>query len=283
MAPLNLPLGAAAPGPVLVELVVGDEPDAWRAAGFNVDGVRVARVGQVRVRFVGAGGLRGIRSWSFRTDDAESGEHSEHGDGQPLTDEGIDTTVTSDPIGTTGAPAALTSSPDPAGAEPAHAELAHTEPARALPAHAPPAHPNHVVTVDHVVVVTSDTDRTTAAFAALGLSERRVRPFVLDGRDLVQVFYRAGEAVIEQVGPPEQETITVAEQPTTFFGIGFTVDDIDAALATVGEAASAPRPAVQPGRTIATLRHRALGISVPVVLLSPRAPRGHAGSEASPP
>ena len=51
--------------PELDELVVGDEPDAWRGAGFTVDD-DVCRVGKVRIRLVGRAGGKRIRSWSLR-------------------------------------------------------------------------------------------------------------------------------------------------------------------------------------------------------------------------
>ncbi len=49
----------------LASLVVGDEPSAWIAAGFTVQG-RDCRVGAVRVSLMGADGRRGILGWSFR-------------------------------------------------------------------------------------------------------------------------------------------------------------------------------------------------------------------------
>ncbi len=48
----------------IVELIVGDAADAWRAAGFAVGTDGVANVGTVRMRFTGAGG--GIESWIVR-------------------------------------------------------------------------------------------------------------------------------------------------------------------------------------------------------------------------
>jgi len=50
--------------PELVELVVGDEPDAWRAGGFEVDGASTW-IGSVHVRLAGPDGGRGIRSWNL--------------------------------------------------------------------------------------------------------------------------------------------------------------------------------------------------------------------------
>src|SRR4051794_27808813 len=53
------------PRPSIDELVVGDEPEAWRAAGFTVDG-DTCRIGTVRVRLAGRAGGSGITPWSLR-------------------------------------------------------------------------------------------------------------------------------------------------------------------------------------------------------------------------
>lgn len=47
------------------ELLVADPPQAWRDAGFTVDG-DVARVGTVRLRLLGPDAGRGIVGWSLR-------------------------------------------------------------------------------------------------------------------------------------------------------------------------------------------------------------------------
>ena len=60
--------------------------------------------------------------------------------------------------------------------------------------------------------------------------------------------------------------------PASFWGLALTVADIDAAAALLGEHLGPVTDAVQPGRRIATLRHEAVGIPVPVAFLSP-APR----------
>ena len=53
------------PQPTIDELVIADEPDAWRALGFAVDG-DTAEVGSVRLRFEGRGERRGIVRWFVR-------------------------------------------------------------------------------------------------------------------------------------------------------------------------------------------------------------------------
>src|SRR4051794_22196064 len=51
--------------PSIVEIVVGDDAEAWSAAGFAVEDDRCL-VGTVTVRLAGADGPRGIRSWHLR-------------------------------------------------------------------------------------------------------------------------------------------------------------------------------------------------------------------------
>jgi hypothetical protein len=52
--------------PSIEEIRVGDEPDAWRSAGFTVDDDGVCRAGTVRIRLVGRGEGKYVRSWSLR-------------------------------------------------------------------------------------------------------------------------------------------------------------------------------------------------------------------------
>jgi hypothetical protein len=56
--------------------------------------------------------------------------------------------------------------------------------------------------------------------------------------------------------------------PAFFWGLAFKVADLDATAAAIGEErCSAPRPAVQAGRRIATLR-RSAGLAMPVALMT---------------
>lgn len=50
--------------PELAELSIADEPERWRALGFDVDEQGNLDIGGVRIRLGGEG--RGITSWSFR-------------------------------------------------------------------------------------------------------------------------------------------------------------------------------------------------------------------------
>ncbi len=48
------------------EILVGDPPEAWEAAGYTVDDDGTCRIGQVRVRLVGREGGKRILGWSLR-------------------------------------------------------------------------------------------------------------------------------------------------------------------------------------------------------------------------
>lgn len=52
------------PGVRVAELLIADAPEAWRAAGFAVDG-DVCRVGSVWLRFVGRDAGRGVVGWGL--------------------------------------------------------------------------------------------------------------------------------------------------------------------------------------------------------------------------
>lgn len=231
----------------IIEIAVGDDAAAWTSIGFTVDDDDTCRVGGVRIRFVGAGsGARGVVSWTLtRADgpgaapagDAASGDSTgdDHGD--------ID-----------GLPTAIAAE---------HDEDAPTPPAGGAGSHpgSPPVHhPNGVTGIDHLVVVTPDLDRTTAALEQRGVAARRTREV---GRGRLQRFFRLGEVIVEVVGPAEP----AGDGPATFWGLAFTVADIDTtALHLVGRIGD-PRRAVQQGRRIATLR---VGdeVSVPVAFMS---------------
>lgn len=119
-------------------------------------------------------------------------------------------------------------------------------------------HPLGAVAVDHVVVLCGDVEAT---IDALGVAPRRVE--VRSGRRYGFVVART--ALLEFVGPEATD-----DRPPRPWGIGLAVADLDAAVAWLGPACGPPRDAVQPGRRIATVRHEAVGLGAPTVLLSPR-------------
>jgi hypothetical protein len=123
-------------------------------------------------------------------------------------------------------------------------------------------HPNGVTYIDHLVVLTPDLERTTAALEGVGLGRRRVREVETDDGPLRQGFFRLGEVILEVVAHPNVEA-----GPARFWGITFTVADLDAAAELLGDRLGTIRDAVQPGRRIATVR-RSAGLGLPVALIS---------------
>lgn len=125
-----------------------------------------------------------------------------------------------------------------------------------------PIGPTHGVRLDHVVVNTDDGERTSAAIEnVLGLGLRRVRDA---GRGVSQRFHMLDNCVIEVVSGPH-----VTGTGASLWGVVLSVEDVDALASWLGpDVMSAPKPAVQPGRTIATVR-AAAGLGVPFAVMSP--------------
>ena len=222
----------------LVEIEVGDDPVSWASIGFAVDDDGVTQVGQVAVRLVGAHDERGrgIVGWTLAT-----------ATGAPADD--------LDGLSTRYAP------PVPDDAE---------TPVEDRPA----AHSNGIVTLDHLVVMTPDVDRTTEALGAVGVEARRTRAA---GAGRQQRFFRLGEVILEVVGPATPS----GDGPATFWGLAFTVIDIDATAAHLSGRIGEPKAAVQAGRRIATLRTDD-AVSVPIAVMSAvEAPDGGAPGDTS--
>jgi hypothetical protein len=138
----------------------------------------------------------------------------------------------------------------------------HVEPSSIEAVH----HPLGVRSIDHLVVMTPNVERTTGVVErCLGVPLRRTRDGESGGRAVRQTFFRLGEVILEIVGPPEPEPDA---GPAQFWGLALTVDSIEHAEHFLGAGRLGPaRPAVQPGRSIATVRSAA-GFRVPVALMS---------------
>jgi hypothetical protein len=124
-------------------------------------------------------------------------------------------------------------------------------------------HPNGAIGLDHLVVFTDVPDRTILAYEQLGLEVRRVRDLG-DGR--TQTFFRAGEVIIELVGPTDGDG-------ERLWGLSPTVTDLDACARLLGDRLGPIKDATQRGRRIATLRHEACGLTVPIAFMSPEPER----------
>jgi hypothetical protein len=127
---------------------------------------------------------------------------------------------------------------------------------------AQPSHPNGAVALDHVVISTPQLDRTVAAFEHGGMPLRRTRQAGTAAHPMTQAFFKISGVVVEIVGPSGD-----AEGATRFWGLTFTVSDLDATAEFLGEHLRPIRPAVQSGRRIATL-DRSVGSTVPIAFMS---------------
>ncbi len=123
-----------------------------------------------------------------------------------------------------------------------------------------PGHANGVVALDHLVISTPDLGRAIEGFEAAGLDLRRTR----DAGRIHQAFFKAGEVVLEVIGPPQPS----GDGPARFFGLAWTVADLDATAAYLGDRLHPAKDAVQKGRRIATLDKTA-GSTVAHAFMSP--------------
>jgi len=146
--------------------------------------------------------------------------------------------------------------------------LATTVSHRPVPAPAP-AHPNGVLAIDHVVAISPAFDRSVQALQAAGLELRRVREEPTPAGAPRQAFFRLGEEILELVAEPKDAVARGggAERPAHFWGLALRVGDLERTVQALGEHAGEIRPAVQPGRRIATVR-RSAELAVPLALMS---------------
>jgi hypothetical protein len=129
------------------------------------------------------------------------------------------------------------------------------------PAPSPGTHTNGASRIDHVVVTTPDLGRTISALESAGMELRRLREH---SDSLHQAFFRMGEVILEVAGPPQPS----GDEPARFWGLVAVVADVDALAATDRALFGEPRPAVQEGRRIVTVR-RSAGLTVALAFLTP--------------
>ena len=129
----------------------------------------------------------------------------------------------------------------------------------------PAVHEIGATYIDHLVLLSPDLHRTVKAFESIGLDVRGERDTDTYGAPMRQVFFRAGEVILELIGSPEAP----GEGDPGFFGLAYTVSDLDGLATRLGEGLGAIKDAVQDGRRIATLRHKTFGMSVATALMTP--------------
>ena len=123
-------------------------------------------------------------------------------------------------------------------------------------------HPNGATGIDHVVIVSSSLERTSAAFARAGI-ELKPTPESDRGRVCLR---RLGPAILEVVQREELES-----DEARFSGLAVVVISIDAIAERLGDRLGPIKQATEPGRRIAALLPEA-GISAPLAFMSPEPP-----------
>lgn len=239
----------------LDELLLADKPEQWAKLGFTVSG-DTCQLGDVRVRLTGSAAddppSRGIVGWRLRnianTDlDGLPTTHSDCSAGAP-TAPAAPSTVTATTTAPAVAPTATATATTP--------------------------HPNGVLSIDHVVAISPALDRSVATLQAAGLDLRRIREQPTPAGAPRQAFFRLGASLLELVQEPDEVIARAggSDRPAHFWGLALRVADLEHTVRQLGEHVSQIRPAVQPGRQIATLR-RSAGLSAPIALMScpPRA------------
>ena len=128
----------------------------------------------------------------------------------------------------------------------------------------PGSHANGTVALDHLVVLSPDPDRTIEALGVHGIEPRRQRHTDQYGPPFTQTFFRLGRPILELIGPDAP----AGSEPARFYGVAFTVEDLHATSALLGDRLGRVKDAVQPDRRIATLRREA-GAGIPLAFMSP--------------
>lgn len=122
--------------------------------------------------------------------------------------------------------------------------------------------PNGALELDHVVVMTDSIERTSSALhTGLGLEQRRVRATAT----VRQAFHRFADEGAAKGCIVELVESDRVRQPS-IWGVVVIVADLDATVAAAPRLIGRPKPAVQPGRRIATV-DRTAGLPVAVAFM----------------
>jgi len=122
----------------------------------------------------------------------------------------------------------------------------------------------HVKNIDHIVIASGDSGSTAAAFEStinLEIKRKMIRP----GTNAQLAFAKLGEVILEFAGPPEPRPGPVTAR---YWGMVFNVRDLDGLVERVREAGlpcTDPKPAVQPGARIATVKDGTGGVPIALI------------------
>ena len=130
-------------------------------------------------------------------------------------------------------------------------------------------HPNGAIGLDHLVAFCAGLDRTIPALEDAGLELRRLREEPTPAGAPRQAFFRLAEVILEVIeAPPRSHEERNRDASSRFWGLAFSVGDLDSSAEYLGDRLGEPRDAVQPGRRIATVRREA-GLGTAVAFMTP--------------
>jgi hypothetical protein len=131
------------------------------------------------------------------------------------------------------------------------------------------SHPNGAIGLDHLVAFCASLERTIPALEEAGLDLRRLREEPTPAGAPRQAFFRLAEVILEVIeAPPGSHEERNPDAASRFWGLAFSVRDLDASAEYLGDRLGEPRDAVQPGRRIATVRREA-GLGTAVAFMTP--------------
>ena len=133
-------------------------------------------------------------------------------------------------------------------------------------------HPNGVTGVDHVVVFSPDLDRTVGVLEGAGFDLRRIREEPTPAGAPRQAFFRLDDVIVECVQLADSPGLDRSRN-SRLWGLALRIADMEQTVRVLGDKLGEPRPAIQEGRTIATLRRSESGSSVPLAFMTPDASR----------
>jgi hypothetical protein len=128
---------------------------------------------------------------------------------------------------------------------------------------------NGVLAIDHVVAISPRLERSVQALLSAGLDLRRIREEPTPAGAPRQAFFRLGQDILEVIQEPEEIVKRGAgsDRPLAFWGLALRVRDLAETVAALSGHSGEIRPAIQPGRSIASIR-RSAGLAIPVALMS---------------
>jgi len=126
-------------------------------------------------------------------------------------------------------------------------------------------HPNRIERIDHLVVTTPDSDKTTKALLEAGITLSGIRTFGNSPNQTRQSFFWLGDVILELVGPHQ---VAKSGSPL-FWGLALVSSDIKETVNYLGDLCTPLKDAIQPGRQITTVKTRDLSIGVSIAIMSP--------------